>query len=280
MKFSTLALLIALCSLVSTLRAFAMPPFRPVSSANSSIVYHGGPVISHVKVVGVFWGATVDPEVQAKVGPFYQALSNSTYFDVLSEYQTSIVSAEGKEGTHQTIGRGVFLGNNTLKLRNSANNLTQADVENELEYQLSQGGLPKPDADTLYMIHYPKSVKIRISFGGSCESWGADHEVYNSKTYGSVYYAMMPDCGYAFDKMTIAASHEFAEAITDPHSPLANQPSVYPAAWIDSEGSEIGDVCAWMPAKLNAGNVQYTIQKIWQLSKNDCSDGTFTSARE
>ncbi len=260
-----------------------LPPFRGMNNdPTPAITYHGGPVIGNVRVVGVYWGPNVDANVQTRIPGFYKAIVDSTYVDILSEYQTNIKSVDdGSEGTHQQVGRGTFAGMTTIIPQNGNPTITQADVEKELEYQIEAKMISAPESvdlpNTLYMIHFPKSVSISISFGASCVQWGADHEVYHSLKYGRVYYAMMPDCGYSFEKTTEAASHEFAEAITDPNSPLAGKPNVYPAGWITTDGSEIGDVCAWQPATLTAGSEQYTVQKEWQVSKLACSSENFVS---
>ena len=49
-----------------------------------NVVYYGEPVLSNVKIYAVFWGATVNAEVQAEIGDFYTAISNSTYLDLLA----------------------------------------------------------------------------------------------------------------------------------------------------------------------------------------------------
>ena len=54
----------------------------------------------------------------------------------------------------------------------------------------------------------------------------------------------------ALDALTVTASHELCEAITDP---IPGQ------EWYDNQNGEIGDICAWQTKKIG----QYTVQKEW-----------------
>src|SRR5262249_6983212 len=79
------------------------------ASGLANVVYHGGAVISNVKVVQVIWGpGTYLPETTSTTSPsvasFLTAITNSPYLDWLSEYDTP----------NQTIGRGSFAGRYTI----------------------------------------------------------------------------------------------------------------------------------------------------------------------
>lgn len=238
--------------------------------ADQQVKYYGGPIIENVKVHAVYWGQAPSAQAQQKLKAYYEALVNSTYVDQLAEYSTD----------SQKIHRGTFGSLLTIQPVNTSKHLTQADVEKELEAQIASGGLPAPDANSLYMLHYPSGYSIDISFGGSCSSWDADHEVYKSAKYGNVYYAMFPcETGENadFDTLTMVASHEFAEAITDPVSPLAGQPSAAPAAWLTSDQQEIGDLCAWQTTTMTANGVTYQVQQEWLNSQNACNRATFVA---
>ena len=83
--------------LVQPLRTFVSPEMVP----SATLLYYGGPVISNVKVISVFWGSNVDPTVTAKIGGFYAAITDSPYFDWLGEYNTNITAQGGSKGTNQ-----------------------------------------------------------------------------------------------------------------------------------------------------------------------------------
>ena len=249
------------------------------------VAYYGGPVISNVKVFTVFWGDKVNPEIVQKFPDFYKTLANSSYMDWMKEYNTNVTSAEGKPGTNQTIGRGTYGGTFTITPNNAAISLDKKDVEAELVKQVEQGKLPAPDANTLYMIHYPPGVTLLTGGEASCQTWCADHEGFQNAKYGNFYYAMMPDvsacmfgCGFAgtvFDSISVAASHELAESVTDPLCPDIGQTPGYPAAWIDGQ-EEIGDKCTGQPVALSAPN-PYQVQEEWSNNLNQCFRGPFGS---
>ncbi len=255
----------------------------PQNGSPTGVSYYGGPVISNVEIELVFWGPNVDMQTQVQMPFFYQMITDSTYLDWLKIYNTNIASVSGKFGTRQFIGRGFLAGTHTITPQNAQLLLTQGDIEREIEWQIDHKMLPRPSKNTLYMIHFPKGVEIDISWGRSCVTWSGDHEAYISPTYGNIYYAMLPHLACnSFSDLTMAASHELAESITDPVAPLANQPIAYPAAWIRSDGQEIGDLCAWQKATLQSQlrpKVQFTVQAEWDNTAMACKGGEFTSVK-
>src|SRR5262249_26585150 len=63
-------------------------------SSSLQLKYYGGPVISNVKVWTIFWNAKT--QYQQQLNDFYSGITQSAYFDWLSEYNTPT----------QKIGRG------------------------------------------------------------------------------------------------------------------------------------------------------------------------------
>jgi hypothetical protein len=100
---------------------------RAQASANQ-ITYHGGPVLSNVKVVLVEWNtndgiSVVDSDTNnpaRTLASFYADVTNSAYLDWLAQYSTPA----------QCIGRGTFAGSYTIT--NVLPSLTNADVETSL----------------------------------------------------------------------------------------------------------------------------------------------------
>ena len=72
--------------------------------------YFGGNVIPNVKLYAVFWTSGVDATTQNQIGPFYQALTNSSWMDWLNEYSTAPING----GSNQLIGRGTYAGSYTI----------------------------------------------------------------------------------------------------------------------------------------------------------------------
>ena len=80
-----------------------------------------------------------------------------------------------------------------------------------------------------------------------------------------MFYAVLPspDCRGcsgdrpALEALTITASHELAEAITDP---------VPGTGWYDDAVGEIGDICAWRTKTVG----DYVVQTEWSNAARSC----------
>jgi hypothetical protein len=209
--------------------------------------YNGGVIVSQAKVVAVIWGSNVDPNVRQNIGTFYNAMVHGAFMHYLSEFATPT----------QTIGSyGSFLGTFHIHPAVVSGTITDAEIQTELTNQIAQGLLPSPDANTVYMLHFPPQIAVQGpgSTGLSCVDYCGYHY------YGSsLIYAVIPDyntggcapgpvgcnldasvecCGdrSAFDNLTKTAAHELMESITDPQ-PLA------PAWSAILAGGEAADLC-------------------------------------
>lgn len=239
--------------------------------------YYGGSVFASVKVVSVIWGGSVNPNTVAGIPDFSNALVNSTYVDQLAEYDTFLRGINGHRGTHQHILRGSFLGQVQITPANSSPNLSDADVQAELAHQIAIGTLPVQDLNTLYMVYFPVGVTITLDNLLSCRDFGAYHFAVNDsqRVRNNLFYAVEPDCNFAFSSITYIASHEFAEAITD-NIPTPGSSPAYPQAWNRADGYEIGDLCS-TGGTLVAGAMSWSVTQVWLNSKNGCSTGNYTS---
>ena len=249
------------------------------ASAGGGLLYYGGPVISHPKVYAVFWGDNVDPETQEKIGPFFTNMLDSTYMDMLTQYNTNITAVDGRHGTDQTLNRGTFAGNIKITPINTSSSLSDADVQHELDAQLAAGKLPAATPDSLYMIYFPSGVSISIEGQRSCSSFCAYHEGFNSAKAGPVYYGVMPVCGFGcgvagstFDSMSVVSSHECMEAVTDPFPTPGDKPA-FPQAWNDAGGQEIGDLCAQGNSTVTGHGLTSAVQWEYDNSIGGCNQG-------
>ncbi len=253
---------------------------KPVT-CTVDIQYFGGPVLSNVKVYAVLWSIAVSPDVALDIGGFYTAATNSEWLDWLTEYSTTISvqvgSHQGQPGTQQVIGRGTFAGTYTLPGLSQVyppctpggqlTCVSDANIQSELDWQIRNGSLPVPDAQTVYMVHFPANVVISDPSAVSCKQYCAYHSSYLG-TYGSgvaqnVPYAVVPDVGAngcqdgcgpgtTFENTCLVASHELAESTTDSAIGLVNTVADYPLAWFNTDpavasDTEIADVCDQHP---------------------------------
>ena len=260
-----------------------------IGQTTGDVLYYGGPVIPSVKIVSVFWTNQVDSTLQSGIGNFYSTLSNSTYIDWLSEYNTNIKAQDGTQGTNQTISRGSYAGAVTITPEKATNPTTidDTDIQAELLAQISKGTLPAPDANTLYIFHFPPNLQITLEQGGqsaaSCQDFCAYHGATTNSTGMQIPYAVLPDmggncsfgCGAStnkFDISTNVVSHEIMEAITDPFVMLdTSQQAAAPLAWYDLNNGEIGDICQDTAGKITGSNgTAYVVQGGWSQVKNQC----------
>jgi hypothetical protein len=111
----------------------------------------------------------------------------------------------------------------------------------------------------------------------SCQSYLAYHfaTVDTQLSRKNLFYAVEPDCGGGFSDITFAASHEFAEAVTD-NIPTPGTSPAYPQSWNTTGGYEIGDLCGG-GALLTKGAATYTVTQVFLNSTGRCSTGNYTS---
>lgn len=276
-------------------------PLPAFPAAGSFATYFGGAVISNVHVVQVLYGAgSFVPEVQATATPsvasFFADITQSSYFDMLAEYNTAgVTAADGTPGTNQTIGHGFFDGQFTItpSAANNGATITDTQIQSELLAQVSAGHLPPPVIDaqgndnTLYMLYFPAGKTILLQNTPSCQSGGfcAYHGTTTGQFGGrNLFYGVMPDvqppslcsrgCGSGslFNIVTNVTSHELAEAVTDANVGLANN-FARPLAWFDPLNGEIADMCNGQETDIVANGTTYRVQLEFSNLVNDCVAG-------
>jgi hypothetical protein len=258
----------------------ATATMQPMRRTGAHLTYYGGPVISNVKVVEVLYGsgtylANITGNATPTVASFYGQVTKNAYFTALSEYDTPT----------QKIGAGTYA--STVQITPSSGDdgstITDAEIQAEINAQIAKGKLPAPDANTIYMTHFPKGKTISMGGSSSCVAGGfcAYHGTF-SRNGSDVYYGVLPDmspgsgcdtgCGGStqFNNQTSVASHELAEAVTDAAVGLATTYGP-PLAWYDSRNGEIGDICNGQQGTITGTDGHtYTVQKLWSNAANAC----------
>jgi hypothetical protein len=233
-------------------------------AAAAHLKYFGGPVIANAKIYVVYWGSQV--RFQDQINAFYPAITDSAYFDWLSEYDTPT----------QSIGRGSFGGAVVDTRAPTGPNIGDAQIQAEIGKLIDAGTLPPNDANNLYMVYFPPGVKITgpQGAGSSCVQFCAYHGTFTKNgTFG--FYGVMPDLGGACstgcgdgapqDNITEVSSHEMIEAITDAGVGEATSAGP-PLGWYDDRDGEIGDICVGQADRV-AG---FTIQREWSNLVGRC----------
>jgi len=231
--------------------------------AGAHLTFFGGPTLTHVSVHPVFWNANT--QFQANINAFYNAVTNSTLYDMLSQYS----------GIGRGSGVAGFVDNRT------ATSVSDAAIHTELNRLFTAGSLPLPNASNYYPVHFPAGVNITAPDGSrSCVVFCAYHGTY-VRNGVNVNYGVIPDqgggcaggCGrnaQRVNNMDSVASHELVEATTDPAVGLATTFAA-PLAWYDRTNGEIGDICnAQQGTTVGGDGVTYTIQLEFSNAANNC----------
>jgi hypothetical protein len=261
---------------MASLLASRPSPLAQSQNTAQSMLYYGGPVLPKIKVVSVIWGKDVNRMTVTNIGPFLAGLVNSSFVDQLKQYSTNLTGVNGHAGTHQAIGRGTYKGQFKITPIHTSTNLTDKAIQAELTSQIAARHLPATDQNTLYMVYFPSYVTITAGKDLSCVTFAAYHSASPATVGGNIFYGVMPDCSVGFAGLTIASSHEFAEALTDGIPTPGTHPA-YPQAWNTSNGFEIGDLCEGTRSTLTIGAKRYAVQQLFLNTTKACSKGTFHS---
>jgi hypothetical protein len=225
-------------------------------AAPPKLTYRGGPLLTNVEVVTLFWGAAWQKspaqDLVAPVNAFFDFILTSSLMDQLGEYST---------GAYK-IGQGKRIATFTITQPAVAQSLTDAAIRNMLQQQIAGATtFPQPNANRLYFNYFPPGVTIIEGGSRSCQSFCGYHDTMDGKLfYGVMPYPSCAGCTGGlteFDALTSTSSHELCEAITDP---IPGQ------GWYDDANGEIGDICAWKNKKLGG----YAVQLEWSNQANAC----------
>ncbi len=162
-------------------------------------------------------------------------------------------------------------------------------MNQQIAAAVTAGTIPAPDGNAVYMFYFPPTTTITGIVGTSCTDYGAyhDNQTYSDGTT-TIAYAIVPDCAStsanALNSVTVAASHELAEATTDP-TPSSTTPawymdvSSYPEGgttqpqyrndpWLTQGYGEVGDNCESVHSKNWSlmGDAGPFVQRIWSTS--------------
>jgi hypothetical protein len=223
--------------------------------AAASFTYRGGPLLTAVEIVTVFWGAGwTDATAQAtaqSLNAFFQFLVSSSYVDQLAEYSTP----------QQKIGRGRYAGTARVTDTAPGTGVTDSAVQQMLQGEVARKSVAAPTANTLYFVFLPPGVTVVAGSERSCQAFCGYHD----RSAGGLYYAVVPypNCAGCLgalrplDALTSVCSHELGEAITD---------AVPGQGWYDDANGEIGDICAWQNKRLGV----YEVQLLWSNQAKGC----------
>jgi hypothetical protein len=224
----------------------------PASYGSGLLLNHGGPVISNAGFWALYWNSSVANATQTSINQ-----ATGVRFASLREQMDAFLVSFGGGATYsqaptddfsivQQYGAGIsstvqYWGYKVATERTKSS-ISDSAIRSFIAAQFNSGAVPA-DTSIIYGVYLPSRMKVTMSGGGSCSTFCGYHGHFN---YGGrdIRYAVFPylDCSACklstltvADMMTIVASHEIREAVTDP---MLN-------AWYDSSGYEADDKCAW-----------------------------------
>ena len=194
----------------------------------------------------IYWNRTVANSNQTSLGyatlaeqmkAFVDSFGNDAAYSSQSTDDFSVVQQYGPSISSTVKNWGVHVATQPSK-----SSVSDSGVRNFIAGLFNKGEVPAA-TNIIYGIYLPQGMKVTMSGGSSCSTFCGYHGHFN---YGGVdiRYAVFPflDCNACrlsnlsvADMLTIVASHEIREAVTDPQL----------NAWYDSSGYEADDKCAW-----------------------------------
>jgi serine protease len=264
------------------------------TTGSSNLYYHGGVggvgVETTPKVYLVLWGSqwANDPSGEAAIlQNFYTGVGGSPWLNSVTQYCQGVAG-----GTYFCNGGGQAAGNPAGILAGVWADSTvsapakpkQQDIANEaVKAALHFGNTASgSNASVQYVIATPTGHNS-AGFGSQ---WCAYHSAAGS-SYGNISYTNLPymtdaggNCGANFNGLgatagiTIVAGHEMAETMTDQFAS---------GGWLDQQGEENGDKCAWISTGLGASaNITlstgpFAVQSLWSNAFHSQAGGCVLS---
>ena len=219
------------------------------SYGSGPLRFHGGPVMDtdNVGFWAVYWNSSVADAthtsggyatLSAQMDAFITSFGNDPpYSSVATNDDFSIVQQYGG-GISSTVDNwGALVAKERTK-----SSISDSGIRNFIAGLFNRGAL-SPATNIIYGVYLPAGMKVTMSGGASCSTFCGYHGHFS---YGGadIRYAVFPylDCNACklsnlsvADMLTIVASHEIREAVTDPQL----------NAWYDDQGYEADDKCAW-----------------------------------
>lgn len=277
---------------------------NPTQGASSNnLIYHGGLVETTPAVYIVYWGPAwqtgfavtqggftyTNRTVETYVNSFFSNVGGSSWAGVQTQYCQNIDPGFSCAGhpfaqyvtnpSHQL--KGVWVDPSpvpaTIATTALAENATNDPVATEalaaaqhFGYNinatyliLTQPGITATAYGTVYCAYHAETAHttghgVRYSFipyvpeqGAGC---GGNSVNSKNDAFGNGY----------LDAYSIAAGHEYAEAVTDPDNQMGTQDG-----WNDASTSENGDKCAYKNLQnITLGGHQFAVQPMWSNEAN------------
>jgi len=265
-------------------------PSRPRGGSNN-LSYHGGVggigVETAPKIYLVLWGSQWngnDPSGEYSIlQSFYSNAGGSSWLGSVTQYCQGVAS-----GTITCGSSDAHAGNQSGILAGAWFDNAVAAPSRPSQSQLAAEAVRAANffGNTTAASNASVQYVIATSHGNSASGFGTQYCAWHSSTsssYGNLAYTNLPyitdagaSCGANFnglgatDGITIVGGHEMCETITDQ----------FPnGGWLDSNGAENGDKCAWISsgqgasASVKIGSANFPVQSLWSNAFNSNAGG-------
>jgi hypothetical protein len=210
-----------------------------------TVSYFGGNLLPHVEAQAVFYGnewsaPTASQPTPATIDGSLRDLVGGAYMDALTRAGYGVGRGSASSGVidHTALTAG--------------STITDASIQARLQADIKSGLLQAPDANRLYVVYVQPNVAVNLGAGQGTTQQGilGYHGAFGGTTATgapvTIRYAVVAYPGgaagnsslgtSATDQLTAVASHELAEAATDPDVNYSQ------LGWYDPRRGEIGDI--------------------------------------
>jgi len=234
------------------------------TEAVNNLLYNGGPIQTAPQIYVVFWGSawngSGDPNgVAARIKAFDAIMGGSRWLNTVTQYTQS-------GGQHVGNAAGSFKGSYVDTTSSPPSRPSQSQLAAEAAKAAAHFGNSSINAS--YVVALPHGIRP--------SGFGTQYCAYHSTTSAGVPWTNLPylpdvgaSCGAGsvnspgtLDGVSIVGGHEQAETETDPTASNG---------WIDGNGEEIGDKCAWISLENNPNAGGYPTQPLWSNASSGCA---------
>ncbi len=231
---------------------------------------HGGRAVASPLVVNVYWGEYWETPLAAD-NAFLAAgaVPRQAWDEVWAKLAASPTLWASLGEYH--VGSGSWGGSGTLVDGDDAGEpIPEERIQAALEHTIAAGGLPG-SASAIYVIYLAPgrtAAADYVGFGGARIS--AHHGAYRGTGGALRIYAVIEAWNATMGGHSVAASHEIAEAVTNPDGS---------GFWNSVHGEEIADLCIGFDARLGAetsaaADFFFLVQRPWSQQSCDCGDAS------
>jgi hypothetical protein len=245
------------------------PKYPTAHPALPIVDFNGGTILSAPHIITI----TVDGDsMRADLERFGTVITTTKWWDaVRAGYcdSTGACVGQGDAGDPVHLATTDF----TTQAFTDSSQGGAATLQDFITSLISSGKFPAPTANTLYAIYLPSdSYTVNLDGSTSCGEFGGYHNSYGypgvaatgtaaAIPAATVQYALVPRCG-AEEITTVAASHEFIEAATDPHVGSGTAYYMQDQLW-SLEGGEVGDLCVTQDNSDEVQESGFSVQRSW-----------------